>query len=106
MLQITKNAGQAIQALVRNNGLPEQAGLRIDAPDKPPAPSVSAAPLQLTLAPELAEGDQVVEGNGAKVFVSPRVAAAAADMILDARASGEKVKFVLKPRQADQDLTS
>jgi hypothetical protein len=33
MLQITKNAGQAIQALVRNNGLPEQAGLRIDAPD-------------------------------------------------------------------------
>ena len=34
---VTENAGQAIEAIVANAEMPDGSGLRIDAPDQPPA---------------------------------------------------------------------
>jgi iron-sulfur cluster assembly protein len=100
VLEITESARQAIEALIRNNDMSEQAGLRIDA-EEPPAPSLPGAPLQLALAPQPAEGDQVVSENGARVFVAPMVAPALEDMVLDATASGGRVEFVLRPKEGE-----
>jgi hypothetical protein len=48
MLMVTENAGQAIESIVANAEMPDGSGLRIDAPDQPPATlERSGVPLQL-----------------------------------------------------------
>ena len=75
MLMITENAGQAIESIVANAELPDGSGLRIDAPDQPPATlNRSGVPLQLQVASQPAEQDQVVSEGGAKVFIAPSAA--------------------------------
>jgi Fe-S cluster assembly iron-binding protein IscA len=99
MLMVTESARQAIESFVANADMPEGSGLRIDAPDEPPAPSRSGAPLQLEVASGPTEQDQVVSEGGAKVFVSPRVAPLLDDKLLDVRVSEGKVQFVIAPQQ-------
>jgi Fe-S cluster assembly iron-binding protein IscA len=67
MLMVTKNAGQAIESIVANAEMPDGSGLRIDAPDEPSAPDGSGVALQLQVASQPAEQDQVVSEGGAKV---------------------------------------
>ena len=56
---VTENAGQAIEAIVANAEMPDGSGLRIDAPDQPPAtPDRSGVPLQLEVTSQPAEQDQ------------------------------------------------
>jgi Fe-S cluster assembly iron-binding protein IscA len=71
MLMVTENAGQAIESIVANAEVPDGSGLRIDAPDEPPAPDGSGIALQLQVASQPAEQDQVVSEGGAKVFIAP-----------------------------------
>jgi iron-sulfur cluster assembly protein len=99
MLKVTESAQQAIESIVANSDAPEGAGIRIDAPDEPPAPSRAGAPLQLEIASQPAENDQVVRQDGAKVFVSPRVAPILDDKVLDVRVSADHVEFVIRPQQ-------
>jgi iron-sulfur cluster assembly protein len=102
MLMVTENAGQAIEAIVANAAMPDGSGLRIDAPDQPPAmPDRSGAPLQLEVTSQPAEQDQVVSEGGAKVFIAPSAAPILDDMVLDVRASEdqERVEFVIGPQQ-------
>jgi iron-sulfur cluster assembly protein len=74
MLMVTENAGQAIESIVANAEMPDGSGLRIDAPDEPPAPDGSGVALQLQVASQPAEQDQVVSEGGAKVFIAPSAA--------------------------------
>jgi Fe-S cluster assembly iron-binding protein IscA len=102
MLMVTENAGQAIESIVANAEMPDGSGLRIDAPDQPPAtPDRSGAPLQLEVTSQPAEQDQVVSGGGAKVFIAPSAAPILDDMVLDVRVSEdqERVEFVIGPQQ-------
>lgn len=102
MLIVTENAGQAIESIVANSELPAGSGLRIDAPDEPPASlDRSGVALQLQVATQPAEQDQVVSEGGAKVFIAPRVAPILDDKVLDIQVSDDKerVQFVIGPQQ-------
>lgn len=103
MRMVTENAGQAIESIVTNAELPDGSGLRIDASDEPPATlDRSGVPLQLQVASQPAEQDQVVSEGGAKVFIAPRAAPILDDKVLDVQVVSEdkeRVQFVIRPQQ-------
>ena len=100
MLMVTENARHAIQSIVANAEMPHGSGLRIDASGEPPAPSrTGAAPLQLRVASQPAEQDQVVGEGDAKVFVSPAVVSMLDDKVLDVRVHSDGVQFMIGPQQ-------
>jgi iron-sulfur cluster assembly protein len=100
MLMVTENAGQAIESIVANAEMPDGSGLRIDAPDEPPAPDGSGVALQLQVASQPAAQDQVVSEGGAKVFIAPSAARMLDDKVLDVQVSEDKerVQFVIGPQ--------
>ena len=102
MLMVTENAGQAIESIVANAEMPDGSGLRIDAPAEPPATlDRSGVALQLQVASQPAEQDQVVSEGGAKVFIAPAAAQILDDKVLDVQVSEdqERVQFVIGPQQ-------
>ena len=102
MLMVTDTARQAIESIVANAEMPDGSGLRIDAPDEPPPPSRTGAPLQLEVARQPAEQDQVVSEGEAKVFIAPRVASLLDDKMLDVRVNEGQMQFVIAPQNARQ----
>lgn len=78
MLAVTENAVSVISQLTDRPELPDGAGLRIASSDEAPNLTVSPAGN-----PEA--GDQVVESEGARVFLEPEAAAMLDDKVLDAR---------------------
>jgi iron-sulfur cluster assembly protein len=83
MLTLTDSAVTAIRTLTSQPELPEDTGLRIMAQD-------AAAPsFQVTLAENPVAGDQVIEENGARVFLEANAAAALDDKALDAQVDDE-----------------
>jgi iron-sulfur cluster assembly protein len=98
MLMVTENAGQAIESIVANAEMPDGSGLRIDAPDEPPAPDGSGVALQLQVASQPAEQDQVVSEGGAKVFIPPSAARMLDDKVLDVQVREDRIQFVIGPR--------
>jgi Fe-S cluster assembly iron-binding protein IscA len=98
MLMLTDTARKAIESVVANAEMPDGSGLRIDAPEQPQAPAPGTAPLQLEVARQPADEDQVVTDGGAKVFVSPRVAPLLDDKLLDVRVSEGRMQFVIAPQ--------
>jgi Fe-S cluster assembly iron-binding protein IscA len=78
MLAVTENATSVIQQLTDRPELPDGAGLRIASSTEPPNLTVAA-----TGAPE--KGDQVVENDGARLFLESEAAAMLDDKVLDAR---------------------
>jgi iron-sulfur cluster assembly protein len=103
MLMVTENARQAIESIVTSGDLPEGSGLRIDAPDEPPPPSRTGTPLQLEVASQPSEQDQVVDEGPVKVFISPRVAPLLEDKVLDVRVDDGRLQFVIAPQHRDQE---
>lgn len=95
MLTITQTAAEAIDAIVASADVPEDAGLRIA--HGVGADGQGAFAVTLTDAPEA--GDQVLERDGAPVFLESDAAPLLDDKVLDARVEGERVGFVL----AEQD---
>src|SRR5262245_54513108 len=92
MLTVTENAASAIRAIVEGPELPDGAGLRIFTMD---APSEQLA-LSTAVNPEV--GDEVVENEGARVFLEPAAAAKLGNQILDAEVDDEgKVQFSCHP---------
>jgi Fe-S cluster assembly iron-binding protein IscA len=79
MLTLTDSAATAIRTLITQPDLPEETGLRI-MKEGDGAPS-----FQLALTEGPADGDQVVETAGARVFVDAEAAAALDDKALDAQ---------------------
>ena len=102
MLVVTANAGQAIESIVANAEMPDGSGIRIDAPDEPPTTlDRSGVALQLQVASQPADQDQVVSEGGAKVFIAPSAAAILDDKVLDVQVSEDqqRVQFVIGPQQ-------
>lgn len=97
VLTITDRASEAIDAIVASTGdHPDTAGVRITrgvGADGNPGFGIAIAS-----APE--PEDQTVESTGeAGVFVDPTLTDALEDMVLDARAEGNQVGFVLIERE-------
>lgn len=90
MLTITPDATQAIQALTE--AVPqEEVGLRIFA--QPTGDGRNEASLELALTEGPAAGDEVVEVQGANLFLEANAAAYLSDKVLDAEVQGENVRF-------------
>lgn len=93
MLTLTDNAVTAIRALTSQPELPADTGLRIMAQGEE-IPS-----FQLSLAPTPSEGDQVIESEGARVFVESIAAQALSDSALDAEVDEQGgVAFSVHPQ--------
>lgn len=93
MLTMTSDAAQTIKNLLASSGLPpDRAGLRIAvaerAPDRDPS-------LAVTLTPVPEGDDQVVEQEGAHVFVESAAADALDDKVLDASSETGQARFTL-----------
>lgn len=92
MLTLTHDAATAIQALTTKPDLPEQTGLRIA--------SAAGDNGALSFAVSVADGpqpdDEVVEAEGARVFVDSEVVPALTDKALDAEVDEQgQVRFQL-----------
>jgi Fe-S cluster assembly iron-binding protein IscA len=89
VLTVTDNAATAIRDITGHQDVPPGAGVRI-------AGDPSAGSLTLRLAAEPAQGDQVVDASGARVFLDSEAAAMLDDKALDAAGDGQGgVQFTL-----------
>jgi len=85
---MTDTAADVVQKIVEQNVTEEQAGLRIS--------QGADAALTLTPAPEAQPGDQVLEENGARVFLDAGAAAVLDDKVLDAQVGADgSVQFAV-----------
>jgi iron-sulfur cluster assembly protein len=93
MLALTSDAQQAIEGVLSATSIPDGAGLRI----APPVGDDAAASdeLQVTIAQVPAEADQVIDADGARVFVDEAAVEFLDDKVLDASISGDEVRFAL-----------
>jgi iron-sulfur cluster assembly protein len=93
MLAVTEQAATVIRAIAHRPELPEGAGLRIASDTGAPEDlSVAAAAV-----PE--DGDQVVDENGARVFLDAGVVDLLDDKVLDARVDdGGSAEFLVSER--------
>ena len=83
MLTLTDSAVTAIRNLTAQPELPDETGLRIMSQDQ------GGPAFQVTLAETPADGDQVIEAEGARVFLEPGAAVALDDKSLDAQVDDE-----------------
>lgn len=90
MLALTENATTVIRQIVDRPDLGEEAGLRIaSSGDQEQGLALSATEVPL-------EGDVVVEGQGARVFLEPMAADLLDEKILDAQVDDSgTVQFLL-----------
>jgi iron-sulfur cluster assembly protein len=77
MLAVTDNAATVIRDLTDQEGMPEGTGLRIAADE-------SAGAFRLSLSPAPQEGDQVLDAEGARLFLDHEAAQMLDDKALDA----------------------
>jgi iron-sulfur cluster assembly protein len=89
MLSITSDAADVIRRLMQEGA----AGLRIST--GPASFNGHGPPLVLDLAPEPTAGDEVVDEDGAKVFVDPAAAPTLDGKVLDAQLEGEELQFAV-----------
>lgn len=94
MLTLTENANNVVKNIVEQTGQGAEAGLRIsqDAPDSP------ALHVMPTEAPQ--PGDQVLEEDGARVFLEETASVTLDDKVLDAQvddAGGVQFTIAVQP---------
>jgi iron-sulfur cluster assembly protein len=94
MLAISESAAEIIRDLVAAPEVPEGAGLRFA------APLTGESSLQVSLAGTPAEDDEVVEEQGAQVFLEPSAAALLADKRLEAQVEAGLVIFAFADQAA------
>jgi len=93
MLVLTEAAAEVVKSFTSNPQVPDGAGLRI-ATSTPGAGDPEALQVTATTAP--AEHDQIIEKEGARVYVEPQAAAYLDDKVLDAQVDGQgKAHFYL-----------
>jgi iron-sulfur cluster assembly protein len=99
VLALTPTAADAIHAILDAPGMPESAGVRI-APHELTDNGAGATTtgLEIALVEGPAEGDQVVDESGARVFLDEAVAPLLDDKILDASVEEQQVNFMLGER--------
>ncbi len=89
MLTITSNAAEAIRAILQSTDVPDEGGIRISIARQ----NGSQASLELALSPAPLEGDDVLELNGAHVFLDEMASVALDDKALDADVQGGEISF-------------
>jgi len=89
MLTLTDSAKDVVRDMVESGGAPEGSGIRIASEQG----ADGSEGLSLSLASQPAEGDQVVDEDGSRVFLEPRAAAMLDDKVLDARRHEDHVHF-------------
>jgi len=90
MLTLTENASTAIKGLAERALGTETGGLRISSPEE------GATGLAVAVAPEPAPQDEIVESDGARIFLDATASAAVSDKILDAQLDDDgAVRFAL-----------
>lgn len=77
MLAVTENAAAAIRSITDQQSVPDGAGLRI-------ATDAEAGAFMLSLAAEPVAGDQVLDADGARLFLDVDAAELLSDKALDA----------------------
>jgi iron-sulfur cluster assembly protein len=91
LLALTDNAVQAVKDIVSSSEqVPETAGLRLVAEVTGPQ-----ANLQLSVVSLPAEDDEVIEEQGARVFLEPEAASLLDDKVLDATVEHNQVAFTI-----------
>jgi Fe-S cluster assembly iron-binding protein IscA len=93
MLALTDNASMAIEGILSSSEIPDGAGIRIAPPEGEDAGS--APQLQVSVTGGPAETDQVIDAEGARVFVDEALAALLDDKLLDAGIVEDQVHFML-----------
>ena len=100
MLVLTESAAEVVKALTATPDAPETAGLRIASSA---ANSANPGGLQVSAAPGPDANDQVLETDGAHVYLEPQAAAFLEDKVLDAEVDSEgKAHFSLGMQGTDQ----
>ena len=99
MLQITPGAATFLSELRRGQDVPDTYGLRIF-PESTEPDEVTVA-LGFTDAP--ADGDQVTEQDGLRVFVAPELAAPLDDAAIDVTAEEGTPRLVFRPQVEPQN---
>jgi iron-sulfur cluster assembly protein len=97
MLTITSNAAEAIRAIVESTDVPEEGGIRISIAQQ----NGSQASLELAITPAPMAGDEVLETQGAHVFLDEMAAVALDDKSLDAEITGDEISFGIVERDDD-----
>jgi len=91
VLALTDSAVEAVKTVVESSpAAPETAGLRMVAEQTP-----TQTNLQLSIVSQPAEDDEVIEEEGARVFLEPAAAALLDDKVLDASLAEGEVAFTL-----------
>lgn len=85
MLTITADAAEAVKTLVSAQSAPEGGGLRFAAQSADEAEMA----IEVSVAPAPAEGDAVLESDGARVFLESAAASFLADKQLDTQQDAE-----------------
>lgn len=102
MLTMTEQARDVVKEMVEAGGAPEGSGIRIASEQG----DDGSEGLSLAIATEPAEGDQVVEEDGSRVFLEQRAASMLDDKVLDAQRHEDHVHFsVSEQGRADGDAT-
>lgn len=99
MLALTPEATQAIERILKAPGVPDGSGLRI-IPVAPAEESDVTSELQVELAEQPGERDEVIETNGARVFVQDSLCRYLDDKTLDAETNQERIRFSLAGQTA------
>lgn len=89
MLTITETAAEAIRGIVASPEIPDGAGIRIAT--KPGEEQTGM--LEVSVADVPAESDQVLDEQGARVFVDEHAVDLLDDKLLDAQIDGQRVGF-------------
>jgi len=97
MLTITSNAAEAIRAIVQSTDVPDDGGIRISIARQ----NGSQASLELAISPAPMEGDDVLDVNGAHVFLDEMASVALDDKSLDAEVDGGEISFGIVERDED-----
>ncbi|HVV57810.1 MAG TPA: hypothetical protein VHC45_05565 [Gaiellaceae bacterium] len=91
MLALTDSAVEAVKDIVSSaEEIAETGGLRVVAEQAP-----AGASLRLSVAASPAEEDEVVEEQGARVFLEPAAAELLGDKVLDASVEQDQVAFTI-----------
>ncbi|HEX6235230.1 MAG TPA: hypothetical protein VFZ63_19030 [Jiangellaceae bacterium] len=89
MLTLTTGAVAAIREITQQPGLPEDTGIRIAST----APSNGSPAFEIGVAAEPEPTDDVVESEGARVFLDPEASVAFEDKSLDADIDQDQIRF-------------
>jgi iron-sulfur cluster assembly protein len=90
MLALTERAVEVVKEIVASDGPAETSGLRMVADQVGTEPH-----LQITIAALPGEDDQIVETEGARVFLEPGAASLLDDKLLDATVEQNQVSFTI-----------